>query len=185
MKLFFTSLILILFSFSAKSQLHMGINSGSTSWIGAQIGYSLSEDLHLGVSLHPSFDAANFSGFYGGYARKTFTETELFSIGDWQWTMRPLVFATVGVIPGITTMDLNSSYQIVNNTTNSEIGGCLGGGIELLWGKNAKVATPIELGIGKMPSVFSSIGSIVNQTQKTTSLVYFNTGIRLYLGSRN
>ena len=185
MKSFITIVMLALITFSAKSQLHMGINSGSSSWIGAQIGYSLSEDLHLGVSLHPSFDAANFSGYYGGYARKTFTETELFSIGDWQWTMRPLVFATVGVIPGITTTDLNSSYQIVNNTTNSEIGGCLGGGIELLWGKNAKVATPIELGIGKMPSVFSSIGSIVNQTQKTTSLVYFNTGIRLYLGSRN
>jgi hypothetical protein len=162
----------------------MGINSGSSSWLGVQVGYSINENLHLGVSLHPSFDAANFSGFYGGYARKTFGETELFSIGDWRWTMRPLVFGTLGIIPGITSTSFSSSFQVISTTTKSEFGGSVGGGIELMWGKNAKIATPIEIGVGKMPSVFSSINNLLTQNQKTTSTLYFNSGIRLYLGNR-
>ena len=60
-------------------------------------------------------------------------------------------------------------------STKSQIGGCVGGGVEFLWGKSARIASPLEIGVGKMPSIFSSINSIASETNKTTSAFYFNT----------
>lgn len=60
-------------------------------------------------------------------------------------------------------------------STKSQIGGCVGGGVEFLWGKSARIASPLEIGVGKMPSIFSSINSIASEANKTTSAFYFNT----------
>lgn len=176
----------ILLSSTVNAQIHFGINSGSTSWIGAEIGYSINENLHFGVKLHPSFDVANVAGFYGGYFRKTFEEREIFNFGYSQWSLRPLVFGTLGYIPSITSSSIDwMTGNTTSTSTKSQIGGCVGGGVEFLWGKSARIASPLEIGVGKMPSIFSSINSIASETNKTTSAFYFNAGLRIYIGPRD
>jgi len=79
----------------------------------------------------------------------------------------------------------NYCFNHFFNKPKSQIGGCVGGGVEFLWGKSARIASPLEIGVGKMPSIFSSINSIASETNKTTSAFYFNAGLRIYIGPRD
>lgn len=169
--------------------LHGGVTSGSIGIVGFELGYSVSESIHAGISYHPKMDmnGTGTAGYLGIYGRKSFTESEIFSL----WTMRPYLTATIGVItpPKDSYIDLTDIYNFgeVSTDYQKSIGGAIGGGIEILFGRSGKIATPLEIGLGKMPNALSSISShdpynsSSPNSNRFTSAIYFKAGLRFYL----
>ena len=180
-------MLILLFNFKSNSQVHFGIKYGTATLPGAELGYTIKgTNLHLGAVAFPGYSIwLAEPGFYGGYLRKTFQKRTLVDFGYWSWGYRGLLFANVGVIPSVMveTFTLNGGCEFV--TLPKQIGGCVGGGFELLWGPNGHIASPFEIGFGKMPNSFSSLSAHYYGDPKVTSLVFINFGIRAYLGQRD
>ena len=182
-------LLLFLFSNSLKAQFHAGFSSGSVSIIGLEAGYTLQETWNLGLKYHPSFDATSSAGYTGLYLRKSFKQSEITAFGNMTYGMRPYLTTTIGLISppkgGYGTVDY-SGVGYTNVNYDKTFGGAIGGGVELLFGSTGKLATYLEVGLGKMPSALKSIGAIDpystsgTTSSKFTSSTYFGVGLRFY-----
>lgn len=165
--------------------LNAGISSGTVGLFGFEIGYSPSETLHLGLTVSPKFNRTSTAGYLGVYGRKSFSESELFQFAS----IRPYLSATIGLItPPTESYGDMESFELVSIKHNKSIGGAVGGGIEILIGRSGKIASPLEIGLGKMPNAFSSLNNIYDpydtgsqNSQKFTSVFYFQAGLRFYL----
>jgi hypothetical protein len=176
-------LIALAFSFATltevKSQVNFGLTFGTPTLVGAELGYSINEKVHVGVVAWPKLGLINEPGFYGGFFRKTFKEEPIIDMGPSSFVIRPLVFAMVGMVSSIETTYFDSNFNVNYKTIPAQLGGCVGGGVELGVGK---MVFPIEIGFGKMPSTFTTLSNISSENPKSTSALYLNTGIRFYLG---
>jgi hypothetical protein len=181
--------ILLIATIKTKGQgLHGGLTTGSIGIVGLELGYSVSESLHAGISYHPKMNTngTGTAGYFGVYGRKCFKESELFSI----WTMRTYLTATIGIInpPTDSYIDLSNINNInqVSTSNKKSVGGAIGGGFEILFGRSGKIATPLEIGLGRMPNALSSLSydpynSNSTNSSRFTSAFYFKGGLRFYL----
>ena len=155
-------LMLLLTTFfvnTANGQVHAGIKFGTASYTDFELGYTINENLHIGLNAIPNFGSA--PNFYGVYVRKSF---EPFYLGGiWDRGIRPYLTGTVGYMPEFKT------------TTKAGMGGFAGGGFELFIDADGKMTIPLEIGLGKMPSA-----NIISTAGKVTNAVYFSAGTRFY-----
>jgi hypothetical protein len=169
---------------NVNSQVNFGITFGTPTLIGAELGYSITDKIHVGVVAWPKLGLIDEPGFYGGFFRKTFAEQPLFELGYYSLAFRPLVFGMVGMVSSIETEYFDSNFDYRTRNIPAQLGGCVGGGGELVWG-NGRMVYPFEIGFGKMPSTFTAISNISSDNPKSTSALYLNFGIRFYLGYRD
>ncbi|MFZ9302980.1 MAG: hypothetical protein ACO239_06390 [Sediminibacterium sp.] len=169
------------------SQVNFSGTLGTPTLFGGEIGYTINKTMHVGVALWPKRGIRYEPGFYGGVFRKTFVEQPLFEMGNYSLAFRPLVFAMAGLITSVEGQFYDANFVLRNETIfPAQLGGCVGGGLELVWG-NGRMVHPFEIGVGKMPSIYSNYNNFNFFTDypKFTSAFYLNFGFRFYLGNRN
>jgi len=172
---------------SLKSQGLNGAFYAGTQIIKLELGYSLSENLHIGGYFGPGFENSiiPIPSSYGGYVRHTFKKNEIISNELFTLSMRPSLGASLGLIH---TNEYSSYiYTITGGVykitpAKTELGYCGDAGIEFLYGTSGKFGSYFGIQAGKIPSYFKSVISALNETttdSKTTNFG-FNVGFRFY-----
>jgi len=150
---------LILANLSFTQGVNFGVSSG-TQFFKLEGGYSMSENIHVGAYYSPGFDFVyRLPMSTGAFARYTF---ELKNVIDNSWFnfgIRPFLGANLGVIhrkEGYDLINLNSEVQ----PAETNLGYAISGGVEMLYGREAKWGTFFEFSLGKTPNVFKTLTSI-------------------------
>jgi hypothetical protein len=182
----FLLLFLMTFGLSAKAQgFHGGLGMG-TQYLRLELGYSISENIHIGTQLHPMIRFANMPAFYAGYFRYTFEEVD-YPIGRGMYGfsyMRPYVGASLGLLK-YRYVDYSSQANPPVNLSKMGFSGNIG--IESSSDIDAVFASFIELNFGQIQNMFdtfeSNFWSNGNNTTILTSYWGFSVGIRFYFGN--
>lgn len=154
---------------NSQAQISIGLLSGTEGLLGFRAGYHIDDNWEFGAKYTPSLNilsSQGSAGFLGGYAKYNFEEMD----GMFNTVMVPYLITNFGQI----NPPSNSSYKSIGTTTITStnidykpiIGGSVGAGIE--YGSNSLKYTS-EIGFGKMPNVFSSIGSTDPYSSTTKS----------------
>ena len=185
-KLFLVVMTLLSLNSLRSQGLHGAFYAG-TQIIKLELGYSLSENLHVGGYFGPGFDNSVIPvpSSYGGYVRHTFKKNEIFNNQFMTLSMRPSIGASLGLIKTNEYKTTNYSTFPSNETTipaKTEFGYCGDAGIEFLYGTSGKFGSYFGIQAGKIPSYFKSISSALdeNTTKSSTTNFGFNIGFRFY-----
>ena len=186
---------MLLFGFGVNSNAQ-GVHGSFSS--GSQIlkldgGYSLDENIHVGLYYSVGMDAGviPLPSSFGAYGRYTFDKRDVFNNNFFQVNMRPYLGASLGQIHTNEILSLDSSFSTyygdyTTTPAKNELGYLATGGIELLYGSKSSWGSFVEIGLGKSPSYFKAMSSTISglDTMKEpegTSTLSFNVGVRFYL----
>lgn len=154
---------------NSQAQISIGLLSGTEGLFGLRAGYHIDDNWEFGAKFTPSLNilsSQGSAGFVGGYAKYNFEEMD----GMFNSSIMPYLVANFGQI----NPPNQSSYNTIGTTTITStnidykpiLGGSVGAGVEY---GSSSLKYISEIGFGRMPNVFTSIGSTDPYSSTTKS----------------